>query len=124
MLDKKGKNYADAKWDAEVRKKLNAKKPQVTLSKQDQDLVDEQLQKEAEIRKRVSGIRAELDHGLELVHSLSVNIEEFRAYAPKVASILLETFSAASVALVGEKVFNTFLVRSFLFFHLELELTR
>jgi hypothetical protein len=76
VLDKKGKGYADAKWEAEVRQKLNAKKTQVTLSKQDQALVNEQLQKEAEIRKRVSGIRAKLEHGLELVHSLSsANVE-------------------------------------------------
>ena len=111
VVDKKGKGYADAKWEAEVRQKLNAKKTQVTLSKQDQALVNEQLQKEAGIRKWVSNIRAKLEHGLELVHSLSsANVDEFRAYAPQIASILrLNTFGAASEVLVGEKPFNTFL---------------
>lgn len=117
MLDKKGKGYADAKWEAEVRQKLNAKKAQVTLSKQDQALVNEQLQKEAGIRKWVSEIRTKLEHGLELIHSLSsANVDEFRGYAPLIASILrLNTFSEASEVLVGEKPFNTFLVGSFTF---------
>ena len=112
MLDKKGKGYADAKWEAEVRQKLNAKSTQVTLSKKDQALVNEQLRKEAEIRKRVSGIKTQLEHGLELVHSISsANVEEFRAYAPQTFSILLlNAFAEASVALVGDKPFNTFLV--------------
>ena len=114
-LDRKGKGYADAKWEAEVRQKLNAKKTQVTLSKQDQALVNEQLQKEAEIRKRVSEVLAKLEHGLGLVHSLtSANVEEFRAHAPQIDTILLRNaFNEASEALVGDKVFNTFLVRSF-----------
>lgn len=113
MLNKKGKGYADAKWEAEVRQKLSAKKTQVTLSKQDQALVNEQLRKEAEIRKHVAEIRARLEHGLELVHSLSsANVEEFRAHAPQIASILLlNVFNEASKALAGDKAFNTFLVR-------------
>lgn len=113
-MDKKGKGYADAKWEAEVRQKLNSKKTQAKLSKQDQALVNEQLLKEAEIRKHVSGVRAKLEHGLELVHSLSsANVAEFHAYAPQVASIiLLNVFNEASEALVGDKPFNTFLVRS------------
>jgi len=114
VLDKKGKGYADAKWEAEVRQKLNAKNAQVTLSKKDQALVNEQLRKEAEIRKHVSGIKAKLEHGLELVHSLSsANVEEFRVHAPQTFSIiLLNVFAEASVALVGDKPFNTLLVRS------------
>ena len=113
MLDKKGKGYADAKWEAEVRQKMNAKNTQVTLSKQDRALVNEQLKKEAGIRKRVSGIKAKLEHGLELIHSLSsANVEEFCAYAPQIASVLvLNAFTEASEALVGDKAFNTFLVR-------------
>ena len=113
VLDKKGKGYADAKWEAEVRQKLNAKSAKATLSKQDQAFVNEQLRKEAEIRKRVSGIRAKLEHGLELVHSLSsANVEEFRVHAPHIVSILLPSaFADASEALVGDKAFNAFLVR-------------
>lgn len=117
VLDKKGKGYAEAKWEAEVRQQLNAKKKtQAILSKQDQALVNEQLQKEAEIRKRVSEIRARLDHGLNLVNSLTTaNVEEFRAYAPRIASILrLNVFCKASEALVGEKPFNTFMVSTFI----------
>lgn len=114
ILNKKGKGYADAKWEADVRQKLNAK-TQVTLSKKDQALVDEQLQKEAEVRKRVSEIRSKVKHGLELVHSIcSANVDEFRAYAPQIASILrLNTFSKASETLVEDKAFNTFLVNPF-----------
>lgn len=112
VLEKKGKGYADAKWEAELRQKLNAKKTQVTLSKQDQALVDEQLRKEADVRKRVSEIRVKLDHGLELVRSLSAaHVDEFRTYAPQIASILrCDAFGGASEALVGDKAFNTFLV--------------
>ena len=114
-MDKKGKGYADAKWEAEVRQKLTSKKTQVTLSKQDQALVNEQLRKEAEIRKRVAEIKTKLEHGLELAHSLSsANVEDFRAYAPQIASILRSsTFGEASEAFVGDKAFNTFLVGPF-----------
>ena len=113
MLNKKGKGYADAKWEAEVRQKLSAKKSQVTLSKQDQALVNGQLRKEAEIRKHVAEIRAKLEHGLELVHSLSsASVAEFRAHAPQIASILLlNVFNEASKPLAGDKAFNAFLVR-------------
>ena len=113
VLDKKGKGYADAKWEAEVRQKLTAKKTQVTLSKQDQLLVNEQLRKEAEIREHVSGIKTKLERGLELVHALSsARVAEFRVHAPEIASILLlNVFNEASEAFVGDKTFNTFLVR-------------
>ena len=126
MLDKKGKGYADAKWEAEVRQKLNAKNTQVTLSKKDQALVNEQLRKEAEIRNRVSGVKAKLEHGLELVHSLSsANVEEFRVHAPQTSSILLlNAFTEVSVALVGDKAFIAFLVRFFDHYPQEVVLTR
>ncbi|KAH9915889.1 armadillo-type protein [Fomitopsis serialis] len=80
---KKGKGYKDAQWEAEVRKSLANKKgsTSTTLSKQDQALVEAQLEKEKQIRKRVSSIKARLERGLKLglAQACSDRLEIYRS---------------------------------------------
>lgn len=114
QIDTKGKDYATAKWEAELRKTLKNKKPaSATLSKQDQALVQEQLRKESEIRRRVSYAKRKLEHGLELVHSLaSARVDEFRLYLSNVAALLLSGAFGQASLLIENKAFYTFLVIS------------
>lgn len=111
---KKGKGYKDAQWEAEVRKSLATKKQASsgTLSKQDQALVQAQLEKEAVIRKRVEGLKSRLERGLALVRSLvKSNAEELKTHVSSLVSVLLSgAFGNAAVSLVGENSFKTYLV--------------
>jgi hypothetical protein len=112
-VDKKGKDYANAKWEAEIRKTLVSKRApsSTSLSKQDQALVQEQLLKEARIRHRVSSIKARLEHGLQLIYSLaSANTDEFRLYLSNLAALILTGGFGRASLLIGDKAFNTFLV--------------
>ncbi|KAF8343178.1 armadillo-type protein [Cantharellus anzutake] len=68
----KGKNHEIEKWEEEVKKAIAAKKANTmpSLSREDRKLVEEQLQKEAEVRLRVATIKAEAERGLGLLQSL------------------------------------------------------
>lgn len=111
---KKGKGYKDAQWEAEVRKSLATKKQAATgsLSKQDQALVNAQLEKEAAIRRRVDGLKRRLERGLALVRSLvKSNAEELKVQVSSLVNILLSgAFGNAADTLVGENSFKTYLV--------------
>ncbi|GJE94641.1 ARM repeat-containing protein [Phanerochaete sordida] len=110
---KKGKGYKDAQWEAEVRKSLATKKQAATgsLSKQDQALVNAQLEKEAAIRRRVDGLKTRLERGLALVRSLvKSNAEELKVQISSLVNILLSgAFGNAADTLVGENSFKTYL---------------
>ncbi|KDQ56445.1 hypothetical protein JAAARDRAFT_36597 [Jaapia argillacea MUCL 33604] len=111
-VDKKGKDADIAKWEAEVRKTLANKKTvtSAAVSKQDQALVQAQLQKEAEIRRRVNTIQNRLGRGLHLVHSLvSARVDEFRSYISSVATLLLDGAFDKAVSLVGTSSFDAYI---------------
>ncbi|KAI0060576.1 ARM repeat-containing protein [Artomyces pyxidatus] len=109
----KGKDAALAKWDAEVRKSLAGKKSSATptLSKQDQALVNAQLEKEAKVRKHVSQIQMRLARGLEVInHLVAGNVEDFRSYVSPIASLLLSGGALEKGSrLVGQNAFDTYL---------------
>lgn len=110
---KKGKGYKDAQWEAEVRKSLANKKASATsaLSKQDQALVDAQLEKERDIRSRVNSVKARLERGLNLIHSLSAaGVSEMSLYLSSIAGALLKGFTTTAVKLVGYALFERYLV--------------
>ena len=90
---KKGKGYKDAQWEAEVRKSLAEKKKNAggsTLSKQDQALVQAQLEKEATIRKRVETVKQDLLRGLQYVEAIvRARPPELQAYLSSIANIIL-----------------------------------
>ncbi|KAI8978208.1 ARM repeat-containing protein [Trametes punicea] len=112
---KKGKGYKDAQWEAEVRKTLANKKANATgtVSKQDQALVQAQLDKEAIIRDRVNAMKARLEQGLHLVRSLvEARVEELRGFVATIAALLREGAFGKAVRLVGNTSFETYLVLS------------
>ena len=108
---KKGKGYKDAQWEAEVRKSLANKNKSATLSKQDQALIHAQLEKEAVIRQRVAGIKAQLEQGLHLVRSLvAAQVEQVKVFVSDLGALLREGAFGKAVTLVGEASFETYLV--------------
>ncbi|KAL2314757.1 eIF-2-alpha kinase activator gcn1 [Schizosaccharomyces pombe] len=73
-LDKNTKDYETKRWEAEVRAKQSAKKP-AKLSKDQQALVDAQLDAEAKIRSRVNLIALSLERGLGIIRSLGEAVQ-------------------------------------------------
>jgi hypothetical protein len=97
-----------------VRQSLAKKKSTAapTLSKQEQTLVQAQVEKEMKIRSRVNKIKENLDRALQTVSYLAFgNIEDFRAYASQISSLLLNSGALDRGAqLVGSLTFRTFMV--------------
>ena len=111
---KKGKGYKDAQWEAEVRKSLANKQKgsgSGSLSKQDQALVQAQLEKEAIVRKRVTSVKSRIERGLALVRSLvKANVEQLRAHISSIVDVLLSGAFGITVTLTGDSAFDTYLV--------------
>ena len=110
----KGKDADLAKWDAEVRQSL-AKKKSVTaptLSKQEQSLVQAQIEKERKIRTHVNRIKANLERSLQIISCLVCgNIEDLQAYVSQVVTLILSSGALdKGTLLVGSLAFNTYLV--------------
>ena len=107
----KGKDADLQRWEAEVRKSL-ANKKQPTLSKQDQALVQAQLEKESQVRKRVNVIQERLRRGLRVIrHLVEGHVMEFSMWVSTVAELLIEGGALdQGKVLVGEEGFETYLV--------------
>jgi hypothetical protein len=105
-----------ARWEAEVKKSLASKKAAASatfsLTKQEQALVQAQLEEEANVRQRVDGVKANLQRGLHFVRSLVMaDVDEFRFYVSSVASLLLEgALSSNGSTLIWRDGFETYLV--------------
>lgn len=102
-----------AKWEDDVRKSLASKKAAAgfALTKQQQSLVQAQLEKESKIREHINTIKGNLERGLHLVRSLvAANVPNFRSSISLVVSLLLEGALDKGSFLVGPKAFETYLV--------------
>ena len=112
--DMKGKNAEIAKWETELKKSLATKKVSapVSLTKQEQSLVQSQLEKEAHVRRHVCMVKSQLDRGLSFVHSVvAAAVPEFHSYISAVISLLLEgALAHKGSILVGVVGFDTYLV--------------
>ncbi|KAK2463021.1 hypothetical protein APHAL10511_004676 [Amanita phalloides] len=107
----KGKDTDIAKWEEDLRKSLANKKAPGTLTKQQQALVQAQLEKEAKIRQHVASIKANFTRGLNVIRSLvSAGVEEFRPYVSSIASLLVSGALGHGSPLVGESAFDTYLL--------------
>ena len=96
-----------------MRKSLANKKAAATatLSKQDQALIQAQLEKEVIIRQRVNDIKAKLEQGLHLVRSLVLaRVEQLRTFVSPLAALLREGAFGKAVTLVGHVSFETYIV--------------
>lgn len=83
-----------------------------TLSKQEQSLVQAQIEKEAKIRCRVNEIKANLDRALKTISHLALGkIDDLRLYVSQILNLLLSSGALDKGALlVGSLGFTTFLV--------------
>ena len=110
----KGKDADLAKWDAEVRRSLAKKKSTnaPTLSKQEQSLVQTQIEKETKIRRHVSEIKTKLDRALQIISHLAMGkIDDLRLYVSQILNLLSSSGALDKGPLfVGTLVFTTFLV--------------
>jgi hypothetical protein len=81
----------------------------VVLTKQEQALVQAQLDKESVIRQHVASIKASYDRGLKIIRSLiPAGILDFRLFMSSVVPLLLE--GALQSVLAGQMAFDTYLV--------------
>lgn len=113
VSNKKGKDADVERWEADVRKNLQNKKPasSVTLSRAEVALVEKQLKAESKIRDRVNSIRNELLQGLSTIRSIiKANVEEFHVNIWTVVSLLLDGVVKFGSALVADDILSVFLV--------------
>lgn len=92
-----------------------AKKKSTTvpiLSKQEQSLVQAQIEKETKIRRHVSEIKTNLDRALQIISHLALGkIDDMRLYVSQILDLLLSSGALdKGTLLVGTLAFTTFLV--------------
>lgn len=113
-MQAKGKEADLAKWDAEVRQSLAKKKIATApaLSKQEQSLVQAQVEKEGKIRSHVNKIKANLERALQILSHLALgNIDDLQAYVSQIISLLLSSGALdKGTLLVGSLACATLLV--------------
>jgi len=112
--NKNSKDYANAKWEQEVRDSLAKKKaatPGAKLSKVDQALVAAQMAKEKEVREHIVVLQAKLNRGIELVRGLiAANSEPVAKHVRLLAELLLASVFGPGRFLVDGRAFDVFLV--------------
>jgi anti-sigma28 factor (negative regulator of flagellin synthesis) len=112
LQPKKGKDYEISKWEDDVRKSLANKKhtSSAVLTKQEQALVQAQLEKESVIRQRVASIKASFGRGLRIIRSLVAagNLDS-KLFMSHMVPLLLE--GAFHSVLADCTSYDTYLVR-------------
>jgi hypothetical protein len=97
-----------------VRQSLAKKKSTTvsTLSKQEQSLVQAQIEKETNIRRHVSEIKTNLDRALQIISHLALGkVDDLRLYVSQILDLLLSSGALdKGTLLVGTLAFTTFLV--------------
>ncbi|KAJ4478479.1 armadillo-type protein [Lentinula aciculospora] len=115
VQNKKGKDSEIHRWEDELRKSLAEKKAKaanstLTLSKQQQALVQTQLAKEGLVRTKMKDIHIKLIRGMNLVKSLvETSVDEFRMYISPIVTLLLDGALAKGSLFVGDLAFETYL---------------
>ncbi|KAL3236074.1 Gcn1p [Nakaseomyces bracarensis] len=113
LSDKNSKDYETLKWEESIRKE-QAKKFNQKLSKEDQQLVKEQIQKESEIRARVNQYYLRLSRSLKIIKELSTNAKlvenGINQWFPLATNMLLELFKVNNASkLAGYLAVTVFL---------------
>lgn len=95
-VQRKGKDAAMEKWDAEMRSSLTSKKAHqeplnlAKLSKQDRELVESTLRTESATRKRVQEVYDGALRALALLRSIIASkTEEFDVFIPDIVDLIL-----------------------------------
>ncbi len=109
----KGKDQDIKKWEEEVKKTIAAKRanPAPTLSVEDRALVEDQLQKEAEVRSKVGIIKGQVERGLGFLRSvLKANAEHLQTFVWPICKLLLD--GALRSPLLSSAAFDMYMVSS------------
>jgi hypothetical protein len=110
-LNKNSKNYAQDKWDQEVRDSIAKKKAGGTLSKQDQALVTAQVAKEAAVREQMQQLQEKLGRTLSVIRALlNGRTDTFDNHLPQILSVVIATAIGPAAFLVGEEACALYLV--------------
>lgn len=116
----KGKNAEIEKWEAELRNSLANKKsnkPPVNLSKQERELIDTQLRKEAEIRRNVDKLLFNFKRGLAFIrHAVNAKSEEFVTYLSVVIRAVLDSLVTPPAVPIHEDIYETFIVSALIMY--------
>ncbi|CCD23307.1 Gcn1p NDAI_0B02720 [Naumovozyma dairenensis CBS 421] len=116
LSDKNTKDYETLKWEQSIRKE-QAKKNARKYTKEEQALVNEQLAKESEIRKRINSIKVRLHRAVKLIKQLSkestlVDNGNQVWYPVAVNNLLRLAQEPSSSKLVNTSINDTFLALS------------
>ncbi|KAL5483042.1 GCN1 [Sanghuangporus weigelae] len=109
---RKGKDAAIEKWEAELRASIASKKASgsKTLSKQEQEMVAEQLRIESGIRKRVSSIIAKVARGFLLLQAIvNAKVDELGIYFADLVNLLLVGAVDRGGTLLGNEAADAYL---------------
>jgi hypothetical protein len=111
----KSKDAETLKWEAELRAQLAAKKgAQRKLTPDEKAKVDEQLAKEADIRKKVAEIELRLSRGVGLIQHLAEGAPTaVEMWMYKAVKALMRSLEAGAGMIVQDKGIKAFLVRLF-----------
>ncbi|AQZ15615.1 GCN1 (YGL195W) [Zygosaccharomyces parabailii] len=113
LTDKNNKDYETLKWEQSIRRE-QAKKSNKKLTKEEQELVKQELAREAEIRKKVTEVALKVNRGVRLVHQLaqdSIQVDTgIEIWLPIAVTKLLElTQSSNSAVFLGSAALDAFL---------------
>jgi hypothetical protein len=97
--------------EADLRRSLKKPSP-MSLTKQEQTLLQAQLDKEARIRTSVSSIKAHFERGLHFIRGfVEANVLAFRSYMALIVSLLLDgALCANGSTLLRQAGFEAYLV--------------
>lgn len=113
VVSKNSKDYETLKWEEEVRKK-QLKKGNKKLTKEEHDLVKEQMAKESVIRAKLWNVALRLMGGIRLVNQLTKEAEQVDNgrdvwFPVAVGKLLALVQNTNSSLLVGDSAVDTFL---------------
>ncbi|KAK6539624.1 translational activator of GCN4 [Orbilia ellipsospora] len=111
----RGKDSDIAKWEAEVRRDIEKKRGPVQkkLTPDEQNKVNAQLKKEAEIRTNVAETHKKLLRGIAIISSLAKGVNNgSEQWIGPATQALLEVFSSSAKEIVGSEANDTYLYNS------------
>jgi len=116
LSDKNTKDYETLQWEQKIRKEQD-KKTKRKYTKEEKELVDEQLEKESKIRTNISKVMRSLSNGITIIDFLSHQAQLVDngsgAWFPSAVSSLLTLMKEKNCKhLVGQKAINALLTLS------------
>lgn len=110
----KGKGAETARWEAELRAQLASKKGERKLTGEEKARVEEQLEKERVVRRRVEDVKLRLSRGIGVVRCLAEGPPTMvELWMGRCVRALLKAMEAGAGLVVGDEGVKAFLVSGF-----------